>query len=851
MTLVVDRTSPAARLHADVPAACTCAHCAQPVPDGLVRAGADVQFCCSGCEAVYQTLHACGLDAYYRLRDATADGATGPATVAEQGLEAFDSPAFHEAYVTRHADGLASTDFALEGVTCAACVWLVEKLPQVAPGVVEARLSLREATVRVTWDPARLPLSKVGRSLARLGYRPHPARGTSAADLHRLESRRRLVHLGVAGAIMGNTMLLGLALYAGDFGHMDSPYRTMFRLLSALLGGLSLAWPGATFFRSAWVAVRLRTINLDVPIALALLVGGVAGLTNVALGRGEIYFDSLSVLVFLLLVGRFVQYRQQRRADDAVGLLFNLTPSTCHLVKDGGTTDVPVAALSAGDLVEVRPGELFPADGLVATGRSTVNQALLTGESTPTAVDVGLAVHAGAQNVSSPLVVRVERVGAETRVGRLMKLIEQGVRDKPPIVQFADKVGAWFTVVVTIAAAGVFAFWSRRAGLEPAIDHAVALLIVTCPCVLGLATPLTIAIAIGRLSRRDILVKSGAALERLSRGGRLLLDKTGTLTEGRLELLKWDGAHSVDGLDLKHAVAALERKSNHPIGRALAGALEPNEESPGAPPRARTTPDVENIVERNDGGISGTISGRAMRVGSPRYTRAAAGTVPDALNAAAADLEQSGATAVFVTVDDRVVAVAGLGDAVRPDAAEALARLRKIGWEPAVLSGDAQGVVSTVAGRLGIAAATGQLSPEEKLARVQDRPADGSPVVMVGDGVNDAAALAAADVGIAVRGGAEACLSAADVYVARRGLLPLVELAETSRHTMRVIHRNLVVSLSYNLLAGVLAASGVMSPLLAAIIMPVSSATVLSLVVLSVGRGRRAGSDQKGGASWK
>jgi Cu2+-exporting ATPase len=853
MTLAIETLSPVARLQ-EPPAAAievACAHCGQPVPAGLIEPSSAHQFCCGGCEAVYQTLHACGLEAYYRLRD-SADATATPVKTNDGGFEAFDAPAYHEAYVTVHADGTASTDLALEGVTCAACVWLVEKLPQVLGGVVEARLSLREATVRVTWQPAQVPLSRVARTLSKFGYRPYPARGNSGAEMHRRESRRRLIRLGVAGAIMGNTMLLGLALYAGDAGHMESQYRVFFRWISALLGTISLAWPGAEFFRSAWTAVRLRAVNLDVPIVLALIAGGVAGLVNVVLNRGEIYFDSLTVLVFLLLVGRYVQYRQQRRADDAVGLLFSLTPATAHLLQGDATTDVPVQAIKAGDCVEVRPGELFPADGEVVRGRSTVNQALLTGESAPVAVDVGSAVCAGSQNVCSPLVVRTEKTGQETRVGRLMGLIEQGVREKPPVVQFADKVGAWFIVAVTVVAAAVFLYWWRSAGLSPAIDHAVALLIVTCPCVLGLATPLTLAIAIGRLSRRDILVKSGAALERLSHGGRILLDKTGTMTEGRLALLEFHllaqpglgvasaGSEGISESELRKRVAALEARSNHPIGRALAEALNP---------QLDTLPTVHDLIERNDGGISGRVQNVHIAAGSPGYMRRRGVALPAELADVVTKLESAGASAVVVAVDQVAVAVAGLGDKVRDDAAVAIARLRKLGWEPAVLSGDAAGVVAKVAATVGIAGdrAHGALTPEEKLQRVQSSERDGRTTVMVGDGVNDAAALAAADVGIAVHGGAEASLSAADVYIARRGLLPLVELAETSRRTLRIVRRNLVVSLAYNLLAGGLAAAGVMSPLLAAIIMPVSSATVLSLVVLSIGRAN-AGKDE---ASWK
>lgn len=804
--------------------AIACAHCSLPVPTGLIEPDVANQFCCPGCRAVYETVHACGLDSYYKLRDA-ASATFSPAKPSESKFESFDSSKFHELYVQRSADGtLATTDLVLEGVTCAACVWLVERLPRVLPGVIEARLSLREATVRITWDPERLNLSRVARTLNQFGYIPHPARGMDARELHNRESRKRLVSLGVAGAIMGNTMLLALALYAGAVGQMEEQYRMFFRWISAILGTISLAWPGAVFFRGAITAIRSRTTNLDVPIALALLAGGVAGLINVFLNRGEIYFDSLTVLVFLLLVGRFIQYRQQRRADDAVGLLFSLIPSTCHIIRDGVAVDAPIEALLVGDIAEVRAGELFPADGVITMGRSTVNAALLTGESMPTEVEAGSEVHAGSQNIAQTLLIRVEKIGRETRLAQLVDLIERGVQDKPPIVQFADKVGGWFIIAVTLASLGTFAFWARTS-VVLAIDHTVALLIVTCPCVLGLATPLTLAIAIGKLARRDILVKSGSALERLSRGGQLLLDKTGTLTEGELHLLKWVGDAAV-----KPLVAELERKSNHPVGRAIFDALDRCEDKPAQ---------LTNIIETGDGGISGTLpDGSILRAGSPRYIARHAVRVSAELAQVAATIESSGSTTILIAIDDRAVAVAGLGDRLREDSAAALESLRKYRWKPSILSGDAKPVVARVAEQVGIdqTSAHGAMSPEEKLARVHDEHQSHDVVVMVGDGVNDSAALASADVGIAVHGGAEASLAAADVFIARPGLSPLVELVETSRLAMRTIHRNLVVSLSYNLLAGTLAAMGIMSPLIAAIIMPVSSASVLSLAIASISR---------------
>jgi Cu2+-exporting ATPase len=802
-----------------------CAHCGLEVPPGLIELREREQFCCAGCRAVYQTLHACGLQAFYRLRDV----AGRPVTPAESKFASFDTPAFHKLYVQQRDSGVASADLVLEGVTCAACVWLVERLRHVVPGVIEARLSLRQAIVRVTWDTRNVKLSDIAAALNRLGYTPHPAKGISRKMIHRAEERKRLVNLAIAGAIAGNAMLVAFALYSARFGQMDEIYRQFFRWISALLGVSCLAFPGAVFFRSAVAAIRVRRINLDVPIALALLAGGIAGAINVVLNRGEIYFDTLSVLVFLLLIGRFVQFRQQRYADDSVELLFSLAPATCRIIGEGGSVqEMPIESLAPGDLIEVRSGETIAGDGIVESGNSSVLQALLTGESLPIAVSEGSEVFGGSLNQGAILRIRVKSVGEDSRVGRLMRIVEQGVSEKPSVVQFADRVGGWFVVAVSLAAAGTFAYWSR-VGIGVALDHSVSLLIITCPCVLGLTTPLTLAMMIGRLARRDILVKSGNAIEKLATHGQMLLDKTGTLTLGRLQLVAWNGPE-----ELKPLVAALEKHSQHPIARALVESLD----------RADESVELTQIQDRGDGGLSAiTQRYQHIHIGSPAYIARSGVAVNSIIEGKRRELEESGITVVLIAIDGHAIALAGLADRVRDDSKSAIKRLGKLGWHPRILSGDAQAVVTSVAKQVGIdpALAVGQTTPEAKLAAVRNLRGDG-PVVMVGDGVNDAAALAAADVGIAVHGGAEASLAAADVYIASPGMTPLADLVVASRKTMRVIHTNLVLSLAYNLVAGGLAAMGKMNPLAAAILMPISSASVLALTIASVRRiseGRR------------
>jgi Cu2+-exporting ATPase len=801
-----------------------CAHCGLPVPKGLVQTGADKQFCCAGCRIVYDTIQSCGLDSFYRLREIAGESLQ-PARPTHSKYQAFDAPEFTRLYVQPLSNNAHSIELLLEGVTCSACIWLIEKLPEVLPGVIEARLNLRAASVRITWDDQRVKLSQIAQMLDRLGHPPHPAKGQGKKAMVRRESRRMLIHIGIAGALMGNIMLIALAMYAGDVSGMEPIYRTFFRWLSVLLGGVSLAWPGAVFFTSSWRALKNRSINLDVPIALALLVGGVAGVFNVITGRGEIYFDSLAVLVFLLLVGRFVQYRQHRRADDAVELMFSMTPTSCRLVRDDTIIEVPVEALVAGDIVEVASGEVMPADGQVTQGRSAVDEALLSGESMPVTVAVGANVFAGSLNVGQTIHVRVEATGESTRVGKLMQLVEAGVQDKPQIARLADRVGFWFLPIICCVAAVVFAAWWSAKGMSQAIDHTVALLIVTCPCVLGLATPLTIAVAIGRLSREKILVKSATALESLAHRGRILLDKTGTITRGQPRVVRYIGEDEVKAL-----VGEIERTSRHPIGRALHDAFGEYELSG----RLRAT--LGNVTERHDGGICASVGRKRVEIGSLTYMRDRVESIESIIPTIDL-LDQAGETSVIVAVDGTVRAIIGLRDEPRDDSRQAVIAIDKLGWRPAILSGDRPAVANAVAREVDIdpLSVTANATPEQKLKIVKDC-ARMRRTIMVGDGVNDAAALAAADVGIAVHGGAEASLSASDVYIARPGLMPIVELLRMSRHTMFVVKRNLAISLTYNAIAGVLAAAGLMHPMLAAILMPLSAATVLGTATWSVWR---------------
>lgn len=782
------------------PPTAACAHCGLPVAPGLIREERDPQFCCPGCETVWGVLHEAGLGGYYALTTRRPV----PVQPSGRSFEEFDHPAFAALYVRPRSDGLLETELYLEGVHCSACVWLVERVPMTVPGVARAELEIGRSLAHLAWDPAQTTLGAIAHFLDQLGYRPHPFRGVKADAIRRAEDRAMLQRIGVAGALAGNVMLLALALYSGLFAGMEPEFERYFRWVSLVLVTPALLWPGRIFFQGALAALRSRLLHMDLPIAIGLGAGYLRGLWNTVTATGPIYFDGVATLVFLLLVGRFLQLRAQRAAADSAELLHSLGPSSARVVEADIVRELPTAALLPGMVVETLPGETIAADGLLVDGEAVIDAALLTGESRPVAVPPGGELWAGTLNLSAPIRMRVTGTGEASRLGRILREVESAASRRAPVVALANRLAGGFVAVVLLLAAATMAFW-WRSDPSAAIDHAIALLVVTCPCALALATPLAFSVAIGRAARAGILIKGGDALEFLGRGrGTIFFDKTGTLTTGRPALLRWEGDD-----DTRAMVLALERGATHPVARAFRAAWP-----------SLAVPDARNVRHIIGGGVTGEVAGHLVAVGSPAFVGGLATGFP-------ADRElPAGLSPVLVAVDGRVVSRAGFGDSVRPEAAGVLQDLRDGGWTLHLLSGDAPEVVGEVGASLGFGQTEirGGATPEDKLGAL-DRTAGGT--VMVGDGVNDAAAMARASVGIGIRGGAEACLAVADVFLSRPGLQPLAELTSGAARTLRIVRRNIGFALGYNLVGAVLAMAGLLDPLVAAVLMPLSSLTVV------------------------
>lgn len=828
----VDIESEAARCEAVPPGVCI--HCRLPIPvavlnehakrhagDSIELAKTEALFCCTGCEAAYELLHASGLDDFYSYR-ANEPGATGRPAGSSESFEEFDDPTFEAKFVQREGN-VATSTLRLDGIHCRACVWLLERLPRLAQGVLESRLNLHRGTVAVSWDSSKTTLSQIAQRLDDLGYRPYPYEINSSDIADRREFRKRLSDIAIAAAVSGNLMLIAISLYAGWWSGMDEDIERYFRWVSAGLGAIALLGPGRVFFKQAWAGLRAGVPNMDLPIALGLGLGTTIGVVNVIRDSGEIYFDSLGMLVFLLLVGRWIQYRQTRRASEDIRRLYELTPSRARKVTtEGESRWVPASALVVGDRVRVLGNETIPADGVIVTGSSTIDRSLLTGESLPIEVSPGDAVHGGMNNIEGPIELEVTAVGNVSRLGKLIDLVETAALKRTRLVQRADAMGGWFVIVVLIATLVTAVGWTL-AGDSKAWDHAIALAIVACPCALGLATPLAIAVSVGRAARQRLLVKGGDTLERLVTAGSIWFDKTGTLTEGKASVRSWVGDKSV--ID---SVVALESHSNHQAARAITRDSGRWQEFPGNV----LTSEVDFVKQGETGGISGWVAGAELRVGTLRYVALEA-KVSSAWERWSFWVARHGCTPILVARDGVVVAGVSVGDSLRLEAKEVVRRLQEQGWRIGIVSGDHPSVVANVAHDLGIdpSRALGGLSPEEKVERIAAERVSNhrGSCVMVGDGMNDSAALAAADVGISVQSGAEISLRSADVYFGRSGLLPVLSLLRGARQTVSTIKLGLGVSLMYNAGAVLLAASGMINPLLAAALMPASSLSVLAI----------------------
>ena len=796
-----------------------CYHCGQPIPPGVtLQVTIDGQarpMCCAGCQAVAQAIVDNHLTDYYRYRTDAAQTAEDLVPQELRDLSLYDHPELQRSFVHAEEGDVREAALILEGITCAACVWLNERHVGSLPGVLEFRVNYSTHRARLRWDDSRIHLSQILEAIAAIGYYAHPFDPGRQEAVYQRERGAALRRLAVAGIGAMQVMMLAVALYIGESDETQGEMMQFLRWVSLVLTTPVVFYSGSTFLVSAWRDLRRRRFGMDVPVSLAILSTYFASTWATLTHSGQVYFESVTMFVFFLLAGRFLEMGVRQRAGQATEAINRLLPPMATRLGEDGDELVSVHDLEPGDRVRIRPGESVPADGTVVDGRSSIDESMLTGESLPRARAPGEPLTGGTLNVESPLIMRVERVGEDTTLSAIQRLLERAQTERPRLARLAEQGTGWFVSIVLLLTAIVGFVWWQWIDADRAFWVVVAMLVATCPCALALATPVAITAATGALMREGLLTTRGHALETLSQVTDIVFDKTGTLTEGRLSLVGVEPLGARDEAACRRLAAILEQDSEHPVARVLARG-------------EAGTIRAQGLTASPGHGLEGAIDGECLRIGSPRFVQELAGDDPaqqarlDALVAAHPE-----ATLVLLGSAQGLLAAFLLADRLREDAVETVARLQALGLRVHLYSGDAPATVSVIAKRLGIERQAGQLTPADKLERVRALQGEGAVVAMVGDGVNDAPVLSQAQVSVAMAEGTQLAHASADMVLYSRRLAPLAGAVQKARATVRIIRQNYAWALGYNGVALPVAAVGLLTPWLAALGMSLSSLLVV------------------------
>jgi len=850
----------------------SCYHCGLPVPANTYFTveikGENQLMCCPGCQAVATAICDGGLSKFYQYRAANA---TRPDITKQSVLEAYDLPEVQVDYLeslyigedvsedagTNEGENYKRIQLLVGGITCTACAWLIEKHLKKIPGILSVRVNVTNHRAIVDWDLNQLKLSELLSAFSAIGYEARPASDEASRKIREKENRRYIQRLGVAGLGMMQAGMIAIGLYAGAFQGMDPIWQNYLRWVSLIIALPVVLFSAFPFFSAAIRNLRIGHLTMDVPVSLAIGLAFIASCWATVFQTGEVYFDSVSMFTFFLLVGRYLEMRVRHRNDSYAEGLGQLLPPTVMRLSEQGETAIPVKALKEGDLIRVAAGDTIPCDGEVSEGVSSVVEAVLTGEQLPVFKQPGDLVSAGTINSESPLLITVLAVGKKTRLSAILSLVEQAKTEKPIQVALADRLAGYFVLAVLLIAT-VVAWWWWQHEPERALWVVLSVLVVTCPCALSLATPAAMAVATSILRQKGFLISRGHVLESLSSTDQVIFDKTGTLTLGNMSVsdvipfavpfkqtLGSDQTF-ISKQTLLQIAAGLESGSNHPISKAFNGVEGASE--------------VSSLEQRVGAGVSGKIDARVIfntdfiessdldaialesaaltstgqikvAIGQPEY-------VSDLLMLPLPELPVTEATKLplLLASEEGPLGWIMLQDELRPGVQGAIQKLKSTGLDVSLLSGDRKAAVAEMAQMLGVSRCAGGMSPEEKLTEAKRLQQGGHRVVMVGDGINDVPVLSGADVSVALGDATDFARIHADSIMLSGNLETLPNAITLAKKTRRVIRQNLSWALLYNLIALPLAVAGMIPPWAAAIGMSSSSL----LVVLNALRLNRA-----------
>ncbi|MFV1975461.1 MAG: heavy metal translocating P-type ATPase [Candidatus Scalindua sp.] len=774
-----------------------CTHCGIAITDrdkAVFSNNADA-FCCWGCETVYKILKKGNFSLINKP------------SIRLPEYDFLDTESFLKDYSVS-VDNKKSMRFFVEGIQCTACLWIIDQIPDWVPQVENAHLNMSQNTLLVSLkEPGYF--GKVASVLSALGYKAYPIKSLDEAKhFQKKENHQQLMRLGVAAACSGNIMLFSFSLYSGLKGQMAG----IFGYLNLAFFLPILFYCAQPFYRNLWRSLKVGRPSIDLPIVAAVIIGFVLSLLNLIRGNDDFYFDSLSILIFLLLASRYLLSRTQQTFINSSYMQTFIDSQVCQRWNDKSKEydKIPARLLNVDDKVLIKEGERVPADGIVLNEWVNINPSILTGESLPQKLFKDSVIYAGTQVVAGYAKILVKHTAGNSRIGQILKKVEEQIYDKTPLISLTDKAAQYFSIFILAAGALFFSFYLNVDPTE-AVKRTLALIILACPCALAFATPLTQSLSLRKASKKGYLIKNAESLEKLNYVKNAFFDKTGTLTQGKFEFLTWEspcleesGNFSPDQETL-NAIYSIEVYSQHPIARTLVKHLEGE--------CIKKLP-VHSLTEIPGSGISGIIDNDYYKIVS---------ALPDENDKDDSDIISS---LISIYKNGELIASACLGDRLHSDAKQTVAQLNSMGIKTHILSGDKSLPVSSVAKKLDIANEqfSSDLIPEKKNEIIKNFPHS----LMVGDGANDSLAMSTDTVSIAVQGSVESCLVAADIYVTREGVSPVKDLILLSKNTFGVIKRNLVFSFIYNFSGGLAALFGFISPLTAAILMPVSSLIVLS-----------------------
>ena len=787
-----------------------CFHCGEPVPPAC-RLTVEVEgqkqpVCCSGCEAVANLILQSGQSRYYQFRTETAIKPAEEDAGIETTWQRYDER--HSLWGSRLKNGRYELLLQVEGIRCAACAWLIRSQLEARPGIDQVQVDVATGFVRINWQPEVLRLSKIAAILAGVGYRPHLPLAGAEATGRQQERRSALKRLGVAGLGMMQVMMYAVALYAGDAMGISEGSERFLQWVSLVVTTPVLFYSGRVFYTSAWRSISNRRVGMDVPVALAISIAFIMSCINFLTGQGHVYFDSVVMFIFFLSLGRYAELVIRHRNLQTGLALARLLPEWAELIRDGEPEQVAATDLRTSDRVRVRAGLTIPADGVVRSGSTEVNEALLTGESRPVVKNIGDKVIAGSINQAQAIEIEVTKDPDESAVSVMGRMLLKSQTHRSRYARLSERYAGWFVAVVLTVATLTALFWLQR---DPSMlfPATLAVLVISCPCALSLATPAAIASSSRALLEKGVLLTRGAALEALSGVDTAVFDKTGTLTSGTpgiVEMVINPERTGFTEQEVMTLAAMLEADSSHPIAHAFAG-YEVD--------RDRIT-DLTN----HENGVQGRVDDIRYLLGNAAFT-----------GVNVIEISHSHGR-LWLADEEGWIARFELDDSLRDSARETVSALEARGLELIILSGDHEQAVASVARRTGISQWHAEQSPKMKMDFLQSLQADGKTVLMVGDGINDAPVLSAANVSMTVSGASELANSTADFIVTGKSLIYINNILVMSEKTHAVIRQNLSWALAYNLLAVPFAAAGLIVPWMAALGMSLSSL----LVVLNSGR---------------